>query len=202
MAGVPPRAEPVSEYFMTSPRLGFRAWAEDDFDLATSLWGDPRVTALIDARGQLGPADVRERLERELRHGRELGFQYWPCFLLESGEFVGCAGLKPYDLPRGVYEMGFHLRPPFWGAGYATEAGRAVVAYAFATLGASALMAGHNPRNLASSRVLEKLGFRYVRDELFAGTGMIHPLYRLDAPPAPPRAPGRGGADTSHRKPV
>jgi [ribosomal protein S5]-alanine N-acetyltransferase len=67
-----------------------------------------------------------------------------------------------------------------------------VIEHAFATLKPTALVAGHNPRNHASRRVLEKLGFTYVRDEPFAGTGLMHPLYELRPPrePAEPHDPG------------
>lgn len=166
-------------YFLTTPRLGFRTWRPGDLDLAVSLWGDPAVMALIDKRGGLTREQVRERLERELRHQDVHGVQYWPFFLLESADFVGCAGLKVYPGEEGRFEMGFHIRRPFWGAGYATEAARAVVEHAFHDLGLASLLAGHNPENHASKRVLEKLGFVHIRDELFEGTGMVHPLYEL-----------------------
>lgn len=166
----------------TTSRLTFRSWSETDLDLAVSLWGDPRVTALFDSRGQLSREQVRQRLALEIANERELGIQYWPFFLRQTGEFVGCSGLKPYDVSRSLYELGFHLRPAFWGVGYATEAARAVIDCAFASRRPEALLAGHNPRNHASKRVLEKLGFTYLRDEYFAGTGLMHPLYELRRP--------------------
>lgn len=167
------------EWFLTSRRLGFRHWREDDFELALGLWGDPRVTRLIDARGQLTAEEVRERLQLEIRRQEEMGLQYWPFFLLEAGEFAGCCGLKPYEGDPGLFEMGFHLRHGFWGQGLATEAARAVIGYAAEHLRPGVLLAGHNPMNFASRKILQKLGFRHVRDELFSGTGMIHPLYEL-----------------------
>lgn len=166
-------------YFLTSPRLGFSEWRDDDLDLAVSLWGDPRVTALFDARERLTREQVARRLEQELDRRRTLGIQYWPAFLRESEDFVGCAGLKPYGESPERREMGVHLRPAFWGRGLATEACRAIVTYAFGELGLRALLAGHHPENHASRRVLEKLGFRHLRDELFEGTGLVHPLYEL-----------------------
>ena len=78
-----------------------------------------------------------------------------------------------------VYELGFHLRPKFWGQGYAAEAAAAAIQYAFDTLGAEGLFAGHNPRNTASKRVLERIGFRYVRDEYYEPTVLYHPSYEL-----------------------
>src|SRR5688572_8697372 len=161
-------------YFMTTSRLGFRHWSAHDIDLATSLWGDPQVTALF-ALEPLTPVQVQARLQHELDHERDFGVQYWPFFLLEGGEFVGCCGIKPYDVVSDVYELGFHLRTKFWGAGYATEAARAAVEYSFSHIRAAALMAGHNPQNSGSRRVLQKLGFSYVRDEYFEPMRQMHP---------------------------
>jgi RimJ/RimL family protein N-acetyltransferase len=161
-------------------RLTFRCWSEDDGALATALWGDPRVMAFIDARGQLDAAAIEERLQKDLRNQREHAMQFWPMFLRTTGELVGCCGLRPRDLPRRIFEFGFALRPAFWGQGFATEAGRAVIEHAFATLGAAALFAGHHPENAASRRTLAKLGFRHTHDEPYAPTGRVHPSYLLE----------------------
>src|SRR5262245_41503428 len=109
-------------YFLTTERLGFRTWVIEDLPLALGLWGDPEVTRLIDARCQLSEDQVRERLLREVSLQASHGVQYWPVFLLATGEHLGCAGLRPSRLEQGIYEIGAHLRPRCWGQGYATEA--------------------------------------------------------------------------------
>jgi ribosomal-protein-alanine N-acetyltransferase len=169
------------ECFIVSERLGFRRWREDDLAFALGIWGDPRVTRLIDARGRLSQDEVRDRLEREIASQREHGVQYWPLFLLESDEHVGCCGLRPYDLARRVYEIGFHIRPEHWRRGYAYEAACAVIAHAFGELDVGALFAGHHPGNVASRRLLQRLGFRYAHDEYYPPTGLQHPSYLLTA---------------------
>lgn len=166
-------------YFLRSERLGFRPWSEADVGLAVVLWGDPEVTKLIG--GPFSRAQVQERLSREIGTMKSHGVQYWPIFLLVTGEHVGCCGLRPYKAEEGVYEIGVHLRKLYWGEEYAPEATRAVMKYAFNTLGVKALFAGHNPANTASRRVLEKLGFRYTHDEFYPPTGLYHPSYLLTA---------------------
>jgi RimJ/RimL family protein N-acetyltransferase len=161
-------------------RLRFRRFREDDLELARGLWGDPRVTALIDARGALDEAMVRAKLEEELERARTTGLQYWPIFLREGGEHVGVAGLRDKERDRGVLEIGFHLRPAFWGRGFAKEAALAVIAFAFDELEARALFAGHNPKNDASRKLLLALGFAHTHDELYPPTGLLHPSYRLE----------------------
>jgi RimJ/RimL family protein N-acetyltransferase len=162
-----------------SPRLFFRPWTSDDIELAVGLWGDPQVTAFIDARGALTRDEVRARLDEEIARGRLHGVQYWPIFLRATGEHAGCAGLRPRDAPGRVLEVGFHIRSRFWGQGLATEAATAVIAFAFETVGATALFAGHHPGNSASRHVLEKLGFRHTHDERYPPTGLDHPSYLL-----------------------
>jgi ribosomal-protein-alanine N-acetyltransferase len=177
-------------YFLTTQRLGFRTWSEADFDLALALWGDPQVTELIDARGRLSPDQVRQRLRGEIAAQREHGLQYWPIFALADGQHVGCCGLRPYRERDDVLELGFHIRSALWGQGYATEAARAVIGYAFDVLRVAGLFAGHHPRNETSRHLLRKLGFRYTHDEFYPPTGLNHPSYFLSAE----RPVSRGGA--------
>ncbi|HUA15410.1 MAG TPA: GNAT family N-acetyltransferase [Verrucomicrobiae bacterium] len=167
-------------YFLISERLGFRIWNEKDLPLAISLWGDPDVTRLIG--GPFSGEEIKSKLDREIECMARYHVQYWPIFVLKGDEFAGCAGLRPYAPEKGIYELGFHIRRQSWGHGFAKEAGRAVVKYAFDTLRTGALFAGHHPSNAASRRVLEKLGFRFTHEELYAPTGLMHPSYMLTPP--------------------
>ena len=165
------------DYFLKSQRLGFRCWQNEDLPLAMKLWGDRKVSALLG--GPFTPEQVRQRLQLEIERMDNLGIQYWPIFLLDGDRHAGCAGLQPWgDEPR-VYELGFHLRRDLWGQGLATEAAQAVIEYAFGSLSAEALMAGHHPRNRASRKVLLKLGFVYMGMQLYPPTGVVEPIYRL-----------------------
>ena len=166
-------------WLLTTPRLGLRTWRDDDIDLALLLWGDPEVSRFIHAGGPPSRESVEKRLANEMETQRAHGIQYWPMFLLEGGDFVGCCGLRPYRLDDKVHELGVHLLPAFWRRGIAHEAATAVIHHAFEQLGVSALFAGHNPDNDASRQMLSKLGFRYTHDELYPPTGRQHPSYLL-----------------------
>ena len=168
-------------FFLQTPRLVFRTWAKIDLELALGLWGDPQVTRFFDAREKLTPEEVQARLTREITGQNDDGVQYWPIFLRSSQEHVGCCGLRPYQPPGNLYEIGFHIRTCHWGNGYATEATRRVIDYAFQDLSVDGLFAGHNPENTASRHLLQKLGFGYTHDEYYAPTGLQHPSYILTA---------------------
>jgi ribosomal-protein-alanine N-acetyltransferase len=165
-------------------RLGFGHWQPDDLPLATKLWGDPKVSSLIG--GPFTAQDVIARLKREIECVLAYKIQYWPVFLLSNSQFAGCAGLRPYKNEDTIFEMGVHLRPEYWGQGLALEAGRAVITFAFETLGVKSLFAGHHPGNTASRRLIEKLGFHFTHQEFYPPTGLHHPSYLLANPAISP----------------
>lgn len=162
--------------FLRTARLGFGYWSREDLPLAMALWGDPQVTRLFG--GPFDESQVRGRLEREITNQSRHGFQYWPLFHLVDGEHIGCAGLRPCERP-GTLELGFHLRPLFWRAGFGSEAARAIIAHAFDVLGVGALFAGHHPGNEPSRALLRRLGFQCIGDEFYEPTGEMHPSYLL-----------------------
>jgi ribosomal-protein-alanine N-acetyltransferase len=168
-----------SDYFLRTERIGFRVWTADDLPLAVTIWGDPRVTRLVADLGHPSPEQAGERLAREVANHDAYGVQYWPIFLLDGGEPLGCCGLRPYRPEEGLFEVGAHLLPERWSQGYATEAVRGVVGHAFGPLGVRGLFARHHPGNHGSGRILEKFGFRHTHDEFMSQTGLDHPCYLL-----------------------
>jgi [ribosomal protein S5]-alanine N-acetyltransferase len=170
--------EPGNLPLPSSSRLAFGAWQPDNASLAMQLWGDARVTAFITAR-PFTSLQVEERVGQEMAGQAMFGVSYRPVFLRSNGELVGCCGFRPRPQQLDVLELGFLLRPEFWGQGLATEAAGAAVAHAFGILGAKAIFAGHHPENMASQRVLEKLGFKKTHLEHYPPTGLEHPSYLL-----------------------
>lgn len=87
------------------------------------------------------------------------------CFVMrhqENDALVGCCGLHLKD---GAYELGYWIAKPHWKLGYATEAAREMLAFAFNELNAEQVTAGWYHDNWRSGRVLAKLGFKAVRVE-------------------------------------
>lgn len=162
---------------MKTDRIGFSTWSDNDLELAISLWGDPTVTKFISANGTFDNNQIKEKLKHEILANELHNVQYWPIFDLTSDEHIGCCGLRPYDLEKGIYELGCHLNHQSWGKGFATEAAKAVIDFAFKNLGAKNLFAGHNPNNISSMKFLTKLGFTYTHDEYYPPTGLEHPSY-------------------------
>ena len=165
------------DYFLSSTLLGFRHWTAADLPLAESLWMNPGV--MTHMGGPMTAEQAEARLDLERTRQTALGISYWPIFHLVSGEHVGCAGLRPFHDEHHVYELGVHIAPKFWGGRYGEEAARAVIEYAFGTLGALELTAGHGPRNINSKDLLERLGYTFSHEEPWGAQELMHPFYRL-----------------------
>ena len=164
-------------YFLKSGRLQFRRWTTEDIDLAQNLWGDYEVTRYIG--GPFNLNEINDRLNKEIDTEIHFGIEYWPMFQQLDNNFVGCCGLRPYKNETEVLELGFHICKAFWGNGYATEAARSIIKYAFEKYRPLKLFAGHNPDNSKSKGILAKLGFQYTHDEYYPPTGLNHPSYEL-----------------------
>lgn len=163
---------------METERLGFSHWSQDDLPFAQQLWGNEDVTKFITRTGQFTDQQIQAKLDQEIENGKLYSIQYWMVFAKEQGDFLGCCGLRPYHLEEGIYEIGVHLLPQYWGKGIAIEASRAAIEYARNHLQARELFTGHNPLNINSGKVLQRLGFEYIGDEYYEPTGLYHPFYR------------------------
>lgn len=185
----------MREYFITTGRLGVSHWQPDDKPLALALWGDPEVNRYISINS-FTEEQVYQRLANEIETQQKYGIQYWPVFLKDTGENIGCCGLRQLEIGPAViescdpaipapatlgndgYEIGLHLKPPYWGKGYALETAQAVIAYAFGRLGQTVLYARHHPRNTASEKLIARLGFRHQYNLTYQSFKLKIPVYR------------------------
>ena len=78
---------------------------------------------------------------------------------VSDGAFLGWCGLTRWNPDHRSASLGYCLRKAAWGQGYATEAARALLQWAFDALDLNRVQAGTDTRNTSSARVLEKLGF-------------------------------------------
>jgi ribosomal-protein-alanine N-acetyltransferase len=178
----------LSRTFETERLVGEPA-SERHRDVAVALFGDPDVAAAIWPAGREGtegcgprtPAQAEQMLARFVGHWREHGFGWWYLRERESGEYVGEVGLQRTEVDYAdVVEVGWTLFPSYWNRGLATEAAREAIALGFGPLALDEIFSFTMPSNLASRRVMEKLGMGYLRD--IERAGLPHVLYRLSAP--------------------
>jgi len=98
---------------------------------------------------------------------------------IAQGDIIGWGILKPFPLDQTQYEIGYGVVAASWGQNYATEIGGILLNYGFNVLGLKRLVAAVNPRNLASKRVIHKLGFIYRKKIDWPDQGKVN-LYALE----------------------
>ena len=151
---------------METERLVLRRFAADDIDNLVELDSDPQVMRFING----GRPTPREEIENEVLpaflgyYERYAGYGFWAAVERSTGRFVGWFHFRPAEgaLPEEV-ELGYRLRRSAWGMGYATEGSRALIGKGFSELGVHRVVASTMVVNVASRRVMEKAGLRFVR---------------------------------------
>ncbi|MDD0844451.1 GNAT family N-acetyltransferase [Pseudomonas sp. Gutcm_11s] len=144
---------------LTSERLILRPWRDDDLDALAQLCADPEVMAHFPA--VLDRAGSAELLGKLMAHQAEHGFTFWCLERREDGAVVGFTGLARVGFAAPfvpAVETGWRLARPYWGQGYALEAARRSLQFAFEELELGEVVAFTTPANLRSWRVMERLG--------------------------------------------
>lgn len=162
---------------LVTERLLLRGLEPSDLDAYAAICADPEVRRYLgDGRPLERPAAWRE-LALLIGHWGLRGFGQWAVVQAETGELVGRAGLwQPEGWPG--LEVGWVLGRPYWGRGFATEAARAALDHAFASLRARRVISLIHPQNERSIRVAARLGERYERAVELSGT--LHHLYAIE----------------------
>ena len=161
---------------LDTERLRLRAPRLDDLDGYARMYADPDVMRFLENGVPLDRAAAFRSMATHLGHWYLRGYGQWTLEERATGTFVGRAGLwQPEGWPG--LEVGWTLARESWGRGYATEAGRAALDYAFNVLGADEVISVIRPDNTASIRVAERLGETYHRTIQLLG-GEAH-VYRI-----------------------
>jgi [ribosomal protein S5]-alanine N-acetyltransferase len=152
---------------LETERLLLREFVEDDAEAFFKLNTDPQVVRFVPDKPLLSVEQARQILiDHPIADYRKHGFGRGACILKSTGEQIGFAGLK-YLEELGEVDVAYRLLPTYWGQGFATETAIASVRFGFADLGLKRIIGLVMPENVASVRVLEKTGLRYVEAVTF-----------------------------------
>jgi RimJ/RimL family protein N-acetyltransferase len=159
---------------LETSRLRLREFVPQDADALAAVLGDPVAMqyypAAFDRKG------VEEWIVKNIGRYQRDGHGLWAMVLRDSGELIGDCGciLQEVEGTNHV-EVGYHVRRDLWGNGYATEATRVCMEYAFAKLGASRVISMIRPENMQSIRVAEKNGLSC--EKVIFWRGYAHCIY-------------------------
>jgi len=148
-------------YLFESERLRFREFNFDDAENLYQLNLDPEV---IKYTGD-PPFESKETARLFIYNYKEYklnGFGRWAVELKADGRFIGWSGLKINELDK--VDLGYRFFKSEWGKGYATEAAKACLEYGFNKLAMMEIIARCAKENLASVKVIEKLGMEFYME--------------------------------------
>jgi [ribosomal protein S5]-alanine N-acetyltransferase len=166
------------------PRIALRELALDDWT-DVHLWGSLLEACRYEAWGPNTPDETRAFVGEAVRDGLRLPrARYAFAVTLPDGpRVIGMGEVRVRDERTRLGDIGYVVHPDFWRRGIGTDLGRALVAFGFTTLKRHRIAATCDPRNLASGRILQKIGMTYEgrlrRDRLLRDGWRDSDLYAI-----------------------
>lgn len=170
----------MAEFRLETQRLVLRSWREEDVEPFAAICADPVVMAT------LGPVldleGTRALVARECGYEAQWGHTFWVVERRADRRLIGKCGIVRgrIDPILDKLEIGWRLASDCWGQGYATEAARACVEWAFTHLEEDAVWAVTAGDNRVSRAVMERLGMEHL-----PALDFVHPRLVEDDPLRP-----------------
>lgn len=161
----------------------FRAADADDYQRL--IHGDPDVMRYLPG----GVPRSRDRTEASIaaivEHWDQYGFGLWAVETKNGKEYLGNCGLMTVPNMADTVEVAYALGKPYWGKGIATEAARASLRFGFEHLRLEQIVALAFPPNVASQRVMDKIGMcrAGITDRYYQTDLVLYTLARADFRP-------------------
>ena len=150
----------MHHFILETDRLILRPLTTEDCDAVFEWVGDEEVARYMVYPVYRSKDKVREWLLSLQAPDPEYHFGFER---KEDHRLIGSGSIGPDAHRDGVWGFGYNLRKDCWGKGYATEAARAMIAFAHEQFGVKRFSSSHVEQNTASGRVMEKCGLRFVR---------------------------------------
>jgi RimJ/RimL family protein N-acetyltransferase len=168
----------MGEITLETPRLRLRKFREADWQPYAAMSADPDVMRYIGSGVTLTPEEAWRSIAGMLGHWQLRGYGMWALELKATGEFIGRAGfLDPPGWP--AFELGWVLGKPYWGHGYAREAAREALRYAFEELRRDRVVSLIRNANARSIRVAESLGEKLAGEvDLLGSRALLYEIRR------------------------
>ncbi|MEK7255175.1 MAG: GNAT family N-acetyltransferase [Bacteroidota bacterium] len=154
-----------NSFILATPRLLLRELTPADATSFFELNNDPEVIKFTGDPPFSSRESARIFLENYDQYAC-YGYGRWAVILKETGEFLGWCGLK-FSPEMGETDIGFRFFRKHWGKGFATEAAAACLDFGFEKLGLEKIVGRAMKENLASVRVLEKIGMQFDGEMIF-----------------------------------
>lgn len=147
---------------LETQRLILRSFQMTDLDAMAAIDADPKVCEFLPTLGTR--ENTTAGIQRIMSHQQQKGYSLYAVELKATHEMIGWIGLMTPSFEAHftpAIEIGWRLASRHWNQGYATEGAKAVLDYAFTTLGLEEVVSFTVENNLASRRVMEKIGLHH-----------------------------------------
>lgn len=151
-------------------RLHLRLFSPDDLNELSLIFSDQQVLKYL----ATGKAATREETQSALlsmiRHWQRHGYGRWAVVEKATQKLIGYGGLRSFE---GTPELVYLLARPYWGRGLATEIAHACLEYGFMQHRFERIIALTRPENLASRRVMEKVGLSFEQNVIIFNLDVV-----------------------------
>ena len=150
---------------LESDRLILRKLKIEDANHIFETWtNDDEVSKYVRWSTHKSVEDTKQWLLDEEKSCKNEGHYTWGIELKETNRLIGSIGAY-YREESGRYEIGYGIAKKYWKRGYTTEAAKCMINYLINELKIKKLEASHAKQNIASGAIIQKLGFKYIKDE-------------------------------------
>lgn len=168
--------------FLETERFILREIIPTDVDGLFQLDSDPEVHRFLGNRPVTDKSQIVEAIHLIRKQYIDNGIGRWAIISKDKNEFIGWSGLKLVtDITnnhKNYYDLGYRLIKKYWRKGIATETALASLKYAFNELNAVEVFAMADCENIASNKILKKVGLHFI--ETFDFDGIKHNWYRIE----------------------
>src|ERR1019366_1850980 len=162
-----------------TPRLFLSRFTEEDAPLIYKLNSDPEIVKHVHEPVLENENQAKEIVINNILPQYKLNLGRWAVHTKDNYEFIGWCGLK-YIKETGITDLGYRLLKTSWGKGYATEAAQYTLIYGLRVLTIKLITGMAHVENIASIKVLAKIGMKFSRDEIIDGQPVK--VYTLSLP--------------------
>jgi len=142
-------------------RLNLRHFNKEDLETYSAIMDDNQIARWFPKGDSYTRKESEKSLNNILSHWMKYGFGLWAITKKENDQIIGRCGLN-YILESSEVELDFIISKNYWNQGYATEASEGVIFYGFKILYLDRIIALSKPENIASRKVIEKTGLKYI----------------------------------------
>jgi RimJ/RimL family protein N-acetyltransferase len=162
-------------------RLVLRRWRVDDLGRLTEVFAKPEVWWFPFRRGWTAE-ETEAFLTQQVGEWDTRGWSLWAAVAKQDATLIGFVGLSVPDwLPEVMpaVEVGWRLDPQYWGQGLATEGAQAALDFGFRVLDLDEIVSIYEPENVASGRIMRRLGMAYDRDTQHPTRGLPLKVFKI-----------------------